>query len=152
MQNPKLDFVAGGAPRHQLASFQQASDDGLRQHGRSCTRYSGISNRRVLYVNVSHFADKYSVEHMIEQMGFNATILRRSQFTMPLHLLFLVIETAKPSTPHGVRGRRPVPCRVPHWPVQQMVIGIEAMADSLRTLKSAMHHPWCFSDRTSTAP
>ncbi|MDN3558679.1 SDR family oxidoreductase [Vreelandella neptunia] len=33
-----------------------------------------------LYVNVPHFAGKYGVERMIEQMGFNATILRPAYF------------------------------------------------------------------------
>lgn len=32
------------------------------------------------YVNVSHFAGKYGVERMIEQMGLNATILRPAYF------------------------------------------------------------------------
>src|SRR3954468_876261 len=32
------------------------------------------------YVNVPHFAGKYGVERMIEQMGFNATILRPAYF------------------------------------------------------------------------
>ncbi|MGY3037597.1 uncharacterized protein YbjT (DUF2867 family) [Bradyrhizobium sp. USDA 4354] len=32
------------------------------------------------YVNVPHFAGKFGVEHMIEQMGFNATILRPAYF------------------------------------------------------------------------
>ncbi|NZD48393.1 SDR family oxidoreductase [Rhizobium leguminosarum] len=33
-----------------------------------------------LYVNVPHFAGKFGVERMIEQMGFNATILRPAYF------------------------------------------------------------------------
>lgn len=33
-----------------------------------------------LYVNVPHFAGKYGVERMIEQMGLNATILRPAYF------------------------------------------------------------------------
>lgn len=33
-----------------------------------------------IYVNVPHFAGKFAVEHMIEQMGFNATILRPAYF------------------------------------------------------------------------
>lgn len=33
-----------------------------------------------VYVNVPHFAGKYGVERMIEQMGFNATILRPAYF------------------------------------------------------------------------
>ncbi|MRX10397.1 NAD(P)H-binding protein [Pseudoduganella sp. FT25W] len=33
-----------------------------------------------LYVNVPHFAGKYGVERMIEQMGFSATILRPAYF------------------------------------------------------------------------
>ncbi len=33
-----------------------------------------------VYVNVPHFAGKFAVERMIEQMGFNATILRPSYF------------------------------------------------------------------------
>ncbi len=33
-----------------------------------------------LYVNVPHFAGKHAVERMIEQMGFNATILRPAYF------------------------------------------------------------------------
>ncbi|MGT2439976.1 SDR family oxidoreductase [Bradyrhizobium betae] len=33
-----------------------------------------------LYVNVPHFAGKYGVERMIEQMGFKATILRPAYF------------------------------------------------------------------------
>jgi uncharacterized protein YbjT (DUF2867 family) len=33
-----------------------------------------------LYVNVPHFAGKFAVERMIEQMGFNATILRPAYF------------------------------------------------------------------------
>src|SRR3712207_5365199 len=33
-----------------------------------------------LYVNVPHFAGKLGVERMIEQMGFNATILRPAYF------------------------------------------------------------------------
>ena len=33
-----------------------------------------------LYVNVPHFAGKYGVERMIEQMGMNATILRPAYF------------------------------------------------------------------------
>lgn len=33
-----------------------------------------------LYVNVPHFAGKYGVERMIEQMAFNATILRPAYF------------------------------------------------------------------------
>src|SRR5438067_5978420 len=33
-----------------------------------------------LYVNVPHFAGKFSVERMLEQMGFNATILRPAYF------------------------------------------------------------------------
>lgn len=33
-----------------------------------------------IYVNVPHFAGKFSVERMIEQMGFNATILRPAYF------------------------------------------------------------------------
>jgi uncharacterized protein YbjT (DUF2867 family) len=32
------------------------------------------------YVNVPHFAGKFIVERMIEQMGFNATILRPAYF------------------------------------------------------------------------
>jgi uncharacterized protein YbjT (DUF2867 family) len=32
------------------------------------------------YVNVPHFAGKYGVERMIEQMGFNATVLRPAYF------------------------------------------------------------------------
>ncbi|MGY4458911.1 uncharacterized protein YbjT (DUF2867 family) [Bradyrhizobium sp. LB13.1] len=32
------------------------------------------------YVNVPHFAGKFGVERMIEQMGFNATILRPAYF------------------------------------------------------------------------
>jgi uncharacterized protein YbjT (DUF2867 family) len=32
------------------------------------------------YVNVPHFAGKFAVERMIEQMGFNATILRPAYF------------------------------------------------------------------------
>lgn len=32
------------------------------------------------YVNVPHFAGKFGVERMIEQMGFNATILRTAYF------------------------------------------------------------------------
>lgn len=32
------------------------------------------------YVNVPHFAGKFGIERMIEQMGFNATILRRAYF------------------------------------------------------------------------
>jgi len=33
-----------------------------------------------IYVNVPHFAGKFGVERMIEQMGFNATILRPAYF------------------------------------------------------------------------
>ena len=33
-----------------------------------------------LYVNVPHFAGKFGVERMIEQMGFNATVLRPAYF------------------------------------------------------------------------
>ena len=33
-----------------------------------------------VYVNVPHFAGKFSVERMLEQMGFNATILRPAYF------------------------------------------------------------------------
>lgn len=33
-----------------------------------------------VYVNVPHFAGKFGVERMIEQMGFNATILRPAYF------------------------------------------------------------------------
>src|SRR4051794_32194736 len=33
-----------------------------------------------LYLNVPHFAGKFGVERMIEQMGFNATILRPAYF------------------------------------------------------------------------
>src|SRR5205814_5265053 len=33
-----------------------------------------------LYVNVPHFAGKFAVERMLEQMGFNATILRPAYF------------------------------------------------------------------------
>src|SRR5204862_8336310 len=33
-----------------------------------------------LYVNVPHFAGKFAVERMIEQMGLNATILRPAYF------------------------------------------------------------------------
>ena len=33
-----------------------------------------------LYVNVPHFAGKFGVERMIEQMGFKATILRPAYF------------------------------------------------------------------------
>jgi uncharacterized protein YbjT (DUF2867 family) len=33
-----------------------------------------------VYVNVPHFAGKFAVERMIEQMGFNATILRPAYF------------------------------------------------------------------------
>src|SRR5204863_5263761 len=33
-----------------------------------------------LYVNVPHFAGKFGVERMLEQMGFNATILRPAYF------------------------------------------------------------------------
>jgi uncharacterized protein YbjT (DUF2867 family) len=33
-----------------------------------------------IYVNVPHFAGKFSVERMLEQMGFNATILRPAYF------------------------------------------------------------------------
>jgi uncharacterized protein YbjT (DUF2867 family) len=33
-----------------------------------------------VYVNVPHFAGKYGVERMIEQMGLNATILRPAYF------------------------------------------------------------------------
>src|SRR5438045_6110553 len=33
-----------------------------------------------LYVNVPHFAGKFGVERVIEQMGFNATILRPAYF------------------------------------------------------------------------
>ena len=33
-----------------------------------------------LYVNVPHFAGKYGVERMIEQMGLNANILRPAYF------------------------------------------------------------------------
>lgn len=32
------------------------------------------------YVNVPHFAGKFGVERMIEQMGFSATILRPAYF------------------------------------------------------------------------
>jgi uncharacterized protein YbjT (DUF2867 family) len=33
-----------------------------------------------IYINVPHFAGKFSVERMLEQMGFNATILRPAYF------------------------------------------------------------------------
>src|SRR3954453_7975736 len=33
-----------------------------------------------VYVNVPHFAGKFGVERMIEQLGFNATILRPAYF------------------------------------------------------------------------
>src|SRR3954453_9480162 len=33
-----------------------------------------------VYVNVPHFAGKFGVERMLEQMGFNATILRPAYF------------------------------------------------------------------------
>src|SRR6266702_1578708 len=33
-----------------------------------------------VYVNVPHFAGKFSVERMLDQMGFNATILRPAYF------------------------------------------------------------------------
>ncbi len=48
------------------------------------------------YVNVPHFAGKFGVERMIEQMGFNATILRPAYF-MNNELMIKDVVTA-----HGV--------------------------------------------------
>jgi len=49
-----------------------------------------------VYVNVPHFAGKYGVERMIEQMGLNATILRPAYFMDNDHTVKHVI------TGHGV--------------------------------------------------
>ncbi len=40
-----------------------------------------------LYVNVPHFAGKFGVERMIEQMGFKATILRPAYFMNNEHMI-----------------------------------------------------------------
>lgn len=52
--------------------------------------------RSDVYVNVPHFAGKYGVERMIEQMGLNATILRPAYFMDNDHTVKHVI------TGHGV--------------------------------------------------
>jgi len=50
-----------------------------REAGVDCVVYLSVIHSD-LYVNVPHFASKFGVERMIEQMGFNATILRPAYF------------------------------------------------------------------------
>ncbi len=57
------------------------------------------------YVNVPHFAGKYGVEHMIEQMGFSATILRPAYFMDNDHMVKDVVKGyGVYPTPIGSKG------------------------------------------------
>lgn len=58
-----------------------------------------------LYVNVPHFAGKFGVERMIEQMGFNATILRPAYFmNNDLTIQNVVLEYGVYPMPIGSKG------------------------------------------------
>jgi uncharacterized protein YbjT (DUF2867 family) len=60
-----------------------------------------------VYVNVPHFAGKFGVERMIEQMGFNATILRPAYFVQnDLSIKDVVPATACIRCPSAARGWR----------------------------------------------
>ena len=56
------------------------------------------------YVNVPHFAGKFAVERMIEQMGFNATILRPAYF-MNNELMIKDVVTAHGVYPMPIGGK-----------------------------------------------
>ncbi|WP_037461283.1 NmrA/HSCARG family protein [Skermanella stibiiresistens] len=58
-----------------------------------------------IYVNVPHFAGKFGVERMIEQMGFNATILRPAYFiNNDLTIKDVVLEHGVYPMPIGGKG------------------------------------------------
>jgi uncharacterized protein YbjT (DUF2867 family) len=58
-----------------------------------------------IYVNVPHFAGKFGVERMIEQMGFNATILRPAYFiSNDLTIKDVVLEHGVYPMPIGSKG------------------------------------------------
>jgi uncharacterized protein YbjT (DUF2867 family) len=58
-----------------------------------------------LYVNVPHFAGKFGVERMLEQMGFNATILRPAYFiNNDLTIKDVVLEHGVYPMPIGSKG------------------------------------------------
>jgi uncharacterized protein YbjT (DUF2867 family) len=57
------------------------------------------------YVNVPHFAGKFGVERMVEQMGFNATILRPAYFmTNDLTVKDVVLDHGLYPMPLGHKG------------------------------------------------
>ena len=60
-----------------------------------------------VYVNVPHFAGKFSVERMIERIGLNATILR------PAYFINNDITIKDVVTEHGARHRRGCSHRTP---------------------------------------
>ncbi|WP_036165888.1 SDR family oxidoreductase [Massilia sp. 9096] len=58
-----------------------------------------------VYVNVPHFAGKFGVERMLEQMGFSATILRPAYFTSnDLTIKDVVLQHGVYPMPVGARG------------------------------------------------
>lgn len=65
-----------------------------------------------VYVNVPHFAGKFSVERMIEQMGLNATILRPAYFiNNDLSIKDVVTEHGVYPMPIGSKGLAMVDAR-----------------------------------------
>ncbi|HBK45074.1 MAG TPA: NmrA family transcriptional regulator [Xanthomonadaceae bacterium] len=64
------------------------------------------------YVNVPHFAGKFGVERMIEQMGFNATILRPAYFMdNDLTIKDVVLEYGVYPMPIGGKGMAMIDAR-----------------------------------------
>ncbi|WP_420227407.1 SDR family oxidoreductase [Pigmentiphaga litoralis] len=82
-----------------------------RQAGVTKIVYLSVINSDV-YVNVPHFAGKFAVERMIEQMGFSATILRPAYFIQnDLTVKDVVINHGVYPMPIGSRGLAMVDAR-----------------------------------------
>jgi uncharacterized protein YbjT (DUF2867 family) len=86
-----------------------------------------------LYVNVPHFAGKFGVERMIEQMGVNATILRPAYFiNNDLTITDVVLGHGVYPMPIGGKGLAMIDARD---------IGEIAAIELLRLEKAAGRHP-----------
>ncbi|RRU04358.1 NmrA/HSCARG family protein [Stenotrophomonas sp. 278] len=94
-----LNAVAADEVTQALVTLNVAREAGVKR----VVYLSVIHSDR--YVNVPHFAGKYGVERMIEQMGFSATILRPAYFMDNDHMVKDVVKGyGVYPTPIGSKG------------------------------------------------